>query len=397
MKRRYYTGPDVTKALNIEELRQRAHKYLPGFALEYLEGGAEDEWSLAWNQEIFKTLRFRPRYLVDTGARSIRTTLFGVERPTPLIVAPTGHNGLIRRNGDTLLARAAGAMNIPYTLSTLSNTRLERLAKNVSGPLWMQLYVFKDFDLTRDILKRADEAGYEALVFTIDTNIHGWREWDRRQFRAPGQLTRRGALEALRHPQWLLDVMIPHGAPRLENVVDFFPPDARDTRGAFVHVPGLFTPTITWKSVESLRELWPRKLLLKGVLSVDDAQLAADHGCDGIVVSNHGARHMDSCISPMQVLPEIVATVGNRMTVIIDGGFRRGADVVKAIALGADAVMVGRAALYGLGAGGEAGVCQALTLLQNEIHRALGQLGCNSLSELGPEYLMPDRIRMPAQ
>jgi (S)-mandelate dehydrogenase len=157
-RRRYQTGPDVTKALNIEELRQRAHRYLPAFALEYLEGGAEGEWSLSWNGEVFKSLRFRPRCLVDTDARSIRTTLFGVERPTPLIVAPTGHNGLLRRNGDTMLACAAGAMGIPYTLSTLSNIRLERLAADVPGPLWMQLYVFKDFDLTEDILKRAGPA-----------------------------------------------------------------------------------------------------------------------------------------------------------------------------------------------------------------------------------------------
>jgi (S)-mandelate dehydrogenase len=266
MKRRYYTGDNVTKALSIEELRRRAHRYLPGFALEYLEGEAEDELSLAWNRQVFEQIRFRPRTLVNTDTRSTRVTLWGLERPTPLIVAPTGHNGLFRRNGDTMLARAAGSMTIPYTLSTLSNTRLERLAKDAPGPLWMQLYVFNDFDLTRDILKRAAAAGYEALVFTSDTNVHGWREWDRRQFRAPGRLKRRVGLEALWHPHWLFDVIIPHGVPRLENVVDSFPANVRDTRGAFVHIPTLFAPTITWDSVDRLRELWPRKLLIKGIL-----------------------------------------------------------------------------------------------------------------------------------
>ena len=390
MKRRYYTGKDVTKALSIEELRRTAHRYLPGFALEYLEGGAEGELSLAWDREVSERIRFRPHTLVDTSARSTRTKLWEVERPTPLIVAPTGHNGLLRRNGDTMLARAAGSMNIPYTLSTLSNTRLERLAKDAPGPLWMQLYVFKDFDLTRDILKRAEAAGYEALVFTSDTNVHGWREWDRRQFREPGRLKRRVGLEAFLHPRWLFDVVIPHGVPRLENVVDFFPANARDTRSAFIHVPKLFTPTINWDSVSRLRELWPRKLLVKGILRANDAKLAGNHGCDGIVVSNHGARHVDSCVTPMQVLPEIAAAVGDRMPIIVDGGFRRGSDVLKAIALGADAVMLGRAALYGLAAGGEAGVRHALGLLQSEIDRVLGQLGCTSLADLSADYLLWD-------
>ena len=252
----------------------------------------------------------------------------------------------------------------------------------------MQLYQFANEELTRDIVHRAKDAEYEVLVFTTNSNVFGWREWDRRHFRAPGQLTRRSLAEVLLHPGWFFDVMISHGVPRLENVVDFFPPTARDTRSAISLVPKLFVPTITWQTVAKVRRLWPRKLVIKGILSVEDARRAADHGCDGIVLTNHGARHLDFVISPIEVLPEIAAAVGGQLAILIDGGFRRGSDVVKAIALGAHAVMVGRAPLDGLAAGGEAGVRRALGLLNDEIDRVMGQIGCVSLDDLGPQYLM---------
>jgi (S)-mandelate dehydrogenase len=387
VKRKYYTGTDVNRALSIEELRRMARRRLPAFALEFLESGGEDELSLAWNREIFRTFRFLPDTLVDTSARSIRTRLFDRELPSPLIVAPTGHNGIYRRDGDVLLAKAAASMGVPFTLGTLSNTRVERLAKEVSGPLWFQLYQFANEQLTLDIVSRAKAADYEVLVFTTDCNVFGWREWDRRHFRAPGQLTLRSLCDAMLHPRWFFDVIVPHGVPRLENVVDSFPPDARDTRSAISLVPKLFEPTITWKTVAKLRDLWPRKLVIKGILSVEDARRAVEHGCDGIVLSNHGARHLDSVVSPIEVLPEIAAAVGNRLAVLIDGGFRRGGDIVKAIALGAHAVMIGRATLYGLAAGGEPGVRRAIELLHSEVDRVLGQLGCVSLKEVGPHLL----------
>jgi (S)-mandelate dehydrogenase len=285
------------------------------------------------------------------------------------------------------LARAATAAGIPMALSTLSNTRIERLPKETGGRFWMQLYMFKDRELTRDVVRRADESGYEALVLTTDSYVYGLREWDRRHFKAPGQLTLRSKLDALSHPRWFGDVMIPHGVPRLENVVDFFPPEARDTRTATTFIPTLFVPDITWSHVEELRKAWKRKFLIKGILNADDARRAANCGCDGIVLTNHGGRHLDSVISPMEALPEIVAAVGDRLTIVIDSGFRRGSDVVKAMALGANAVMVGRAPLWGLAAGGEAGVARALHLLKEETERVLGQIGCPSFDELGPQYL----------
>ena len=387
MKRRYYTGRDVARALSIEELRQAALRRLPSFAREYLESGGEDERTLLWNREIFQALRFRPKTLVDTSRRSIATSLFGIPSPSPLIVAPTGHNGIFRRNADLLLARAAAAEGIPFALSTLSNIALEKLPAGAGGRLWMQLYVFSDDRLTEDIIARAEAAGYEALVFTTDVNVFGWREWDRRQFRAPGKLAFRSLADILLHPSWALDVLYPHGVPRLENVVAFFPPDVRDTSKAVTHIPNLYVPKITWKDVERLRRRWRGKLLVKGVLRADDALRALAAGCDGIVLSNHGARHIDLCVTTLEALPEIASAVQGRLTLIIDSGFRRGSDVIKALALGADAVMVGRATLYGLIAGGQAGAQRAIQLLNGEIERVLGQIGCNRLTDLGPDFL----------
>jgi (S)-mandelate dehydrogenase len=387
MKRRYYTGRNVEKAISIEELRRMAERRLPAFAFEFIEGGAEDEISMQWNRDAFTALRFVPRTLIDTSGRNARITLFGREQPSPFVIAPSGHNNIYSRHGDMKLARAATAAGIPMALSTLSNTRIERLPKETGGRFWMQLYMFKDRELTRDVVRRADESGYEALVLTTDSYVYGLREWDRRHFKAPGQLTLRSKLDALSHPRWFADVMIPHGVPRLENVVDFFPPEARDTRTATTFIPTLFVPDITWSHVEELRKAWKRKFLIKGILNADDARRAANCGCDGIILTNHGGRHLDSVISPMEALPEIVAAVGDRLTIVVDSGFRRGSDVVKAMALGANAVMVGRAPLWGLAAGGEAGVARALHLLKEETERVLGQIGCPSFHELGPQYL----------
>lgn len=387
MKRSYYTGRKVEKAISVEELRRMAEKRLPAFAFEFIEGGAEDEISLGWNRDAFKAIRFVPQTLVDTSERHTRITLLGREQPSPLVIAPSGHNNIYRRDGDMMLARAATAAGIPMALSTLSNTKLARLPKETGGRFWMQLYMFKDKALTLDVLRRADESGYEALVLTTDANVYGLREWDRRHFAAPGALKLRSKLDALRYPRWLFDVMIPHGVPKLENVIDFFPPEARDTRTATTFIPTLFVPDITWESVDELRKLWPRKLLIKGVLSVEDARRAANHGCDGVILSNHGGRHLDSVISPMEILPDVVAAVGDRLTIVIDSGFRRGGDIVKAMALGANAVMVGRAPLWGLAAGGEAGVAHALKLLQEEAYRVLGQIGCPSFDHIGPQFV----------
>jgi (S)-mandelate dehydrogenase len=382
-KRRPFASRDIARALNIADLRAIAQRRIPGFVYEYMESGAEDEASVRGNREALERLRFVPQTLIDTSARHQRCLILGREASSPLVIAPTGLNGLLHADGDVALARPAARLGVPYTLSTVSTTRLEEVARRAAGRLWMQLYVVKDRAIARDIMQRAAAAGFEALVFTTDANVFGSREWDRRGYRRPGKPTLRAGLDALRHPRWLWEVLLRHGMPRFRNLEAFLPPSLTPM-GASTVIPQLFDATICWNDVGWIREHWHGKLLLKGVLSVADAERAAALGCDGLVISNHGGRQLDYCIAPIDVLPEIVAAVGSRTAVLVDGGFRRGTDVVKALALGAQAVMLARATLYGLIAGGEAGVERALAILTTEIDRVLGQLGCNSIADLSP-------------
>lgn len=390
LQRKLYAGRDFRRALSIEELRGIARRRVPHFAFEYVECGAEDELTLRWNRAAFESIRFLPATLVDTTGRHTRTPLFGRECSAPLIIAPTAMNGMQCRRGDVALGRAAAAAGIPFCLSTFSNARLETLATDAGGRLWMQLYVLGERAIARDLVGRAEEAGYEALVLTTDANVFGFREWDKRNYRAPARLTARNFVDAARHPRWLFDIAFPGGFPRFENVLEFLPAEARSARAGVAYLPRLLVPDVTWADVEWLRRTWPRKLLVKGILNVADARRAVELGCDGIVLSNHGGRQLDGCISPLEALPEIVAAVGDRCTIMVDSGFRRGTDVVKAIALGAQSVMIGAATLYGLAAGGEAGARHAIDILSREIDRVLGQLGCNSLEELGPHLLIRD-------
>jgi (S)-mandelate dehydrogenase len=387
INRKYYSGKDFRRAFSIEELHRVARRCVPNFALEYVEGGSESERTLQWNNTALDAIRLVPSTLVDTSSRHQRTSLFGQEINSPLVIAPTGLNGLLSHRGDIALARAAKNAGIPFSLSTLSNSRLEDVATEAGGQLWMQLYVMSDRELTRDIISRADKAGFEALVFTADANVFGYREWDQRNYREPAKLNLRNMIDVARHPKWMLDVLVPHGVPRFENIIDFMPLEGRTTQGGVAFVPKLFDAKITWDDVEWLREIWPRKLILKGILNAADAKRAAKCGCDGIVVSNHGGRQLDSAVSPIEVLPDIIHAVGEQITVLIDSGFYRGTDIVKAIAMGADAVMIGRAPLFGLAAGGEAGVSHALSILTGEIDRVLGQTGCRSLDDVGPHLL----------
>jgi (S)-mandelate dehydrogenase len=382
--RRRYRGRNLERAVTIADLRERALHRVPGFVFEYVEGGSEDEFALRNNRDAFDALQFVPSTLVNTEGRHQRVTLFGKEVASPLIVGPTGGNGVLQPQGDLSLARAAAAAGVPFCLSTMSAVRLENVPDEAGGRLWMQLYVTHNRQSAEDIVARADAAGYEALVFTTDANVFGLREWDQRNYIRPGAPTWRNKLELLRYPKWTWDVLLRHGVPQLENLAPFMPPGHASAIGGSTRIPKLFAARITWEDVAWLRRIWPRKLIIKGVLSVEDAQRAADHGCDGIVLSNHGGRQLEHCVAGLDVLPPIARAVGDKLTLIVDGGIRRGTDVLKAIALGADAVMLGRAPLYGLAAGGEAGVRRALAILTTEIDRALGHLGCNTLSELSP-------------
>lgn len=386
-KRRANAGRDCARALNIADLREIARRRVPGFAFEYVEGGAEDEATLRRNREAFSALRFVPQTLIDTSGRSLGTSVLGRPCSAPLVIAPTGLNGMLHPDGDIGLARAAAAFGIPYTLSTLSTTLLEDVAAKAGGRLWMQLYVMKNRAIAEDVMARAAAAGYEALVFTSDANVFGSREWDKRNYARPGKPRLRVILDASRHPRWLIDVLLRKGVPRFHNIAAFLPPGAAGAVGGSTIIPQMFEPTITWADIEWIRRHWPGKLLVKGVLSVDDARRAVDAGCDGIVLTNHGGRQLDYCVAPIEVLGEIAAAVGSRLTIVIDSGFRRGSDIAKALALGAHTVMIGRAALYGLAADGERGVRLALDMLAAELDRVLGQLGCRSVAELRPSLL----------
>jgi (S)-mandelate dehydrogenase len=386
-RRRPSGGGDVKHALNIADLREIARRRIPGFVFEYLEGGAEDEVTLRANRAALEALRFIPQTLVDTECRHHRTSIFGRECAAPFFIAPTGGNGMLHPQGDLCLARAAARLGVPFCLSTVSTMRLEDIASSAGGRLWMQLYVMQDRAIAEDIMRRADAAGYEALVFTTDANVFGSREWDRRNYRAPGKPKLRAILDLARHPRWVYEVLLRDGMPRFRNLESFLPPGAAKAVGGSTILPNLFKATITWNDIAWIRRFWPRKLLIKGILSVSDARRAADLGCDGIFLTNHGGRQLDSCVSPMDVLPEIKAAVGGRLAVFADSGFRRGTDIVKALASGANAVGIGRATLYGLTADGERGVERALEILTTETHRVLGQLGCCSVADLGPHLL----------
>ncbi len=383
MKRGHYTGRDFRRAITIEDLRRIARRRLPNFSYEYIEGGAEDESTLRRNRDVFERIAWLPRALVGAGPPDLGTEIFGRPANMPLVVAPTGFNGLLWPQGDIALACAATAAGIPFTLSTASNCAVGRLAAAVQGNLWYQLYAYKDQSVVDRLIDRVAEAGCEVLVITADAPVLGAREWDQRNYCSPMKLSLASKLDVLCHPRWLSQVMLPSGAPTFENLAEFLPPGRYSALIGAKYSFSQINSRLSWRDVERIRKRWPGKLVLKGLLCVADAQRAIEAGADGIVLSNHGGRQLDGAVSGVELLPAVAAEVGDRLTVMVDGGFRRGGDVLKALALGAHAVMIGRATLYGLAAGGEAGASHALGLLRAEMDRAMLLLGCASIAELG--------------
>ena len=383
MKRSRYRGRDFRRALTIEDLRVIARRRLPNFTYEYLEGGAEDEVALRRNRDVFERIAWLPRTLAGVGTPDLSTEVLGEACHLPLIIAPTGFNGMLWPQGDLALARAASDVGIPFTLSTVSNYSLPRMTAELPERIWFQLYPFKDPAAVDHLVGRAEQAGCRTLVVTTDVPVLGAREWDQRNYRAPLQLSLRSKLDVLAHPGWLRRVMIPGGAPEFENLKELLPPGARSALAGVRFMGTQINARLGWDDMARIRARWQGKLVLKGILCVEDARRAVEMGADGIVLSNHGGRQIDSAVSGVELLPAVSAEVGERITVLVDGGFRRGSDVLKALALGADAVMIGRPALYGLAAGGQAGVAHALGLLRAEMERTLALLGCRSLDELG--------------
>jgi (S)-mandelate dehydrogenase len=384
--RRYYSGRDVSRAVTIADLQAMAHSRLPALVLEYLEGGAEDEWTLRRNREVFSEIEFCPSTLTGVGVPDLSTMIFGRRMRLPFIIAPTGFNGLFQYQGDRLLAEAAAKAGVAFTQSTVSNMRIEELSGIPNFSHWMQLYVFRSQTFMDELVGRAERAGCQALMVTTDAATFGNREWDRRNYRSGMDPTFRHKLDMLCHPRWALSVMA-RGIPPFGNLLDFLPADQQTFARTAIWSREQVEPDLHWSYIRHLRKIWKRPLIIKGIMTLRDAELAVDAGADGIVVSNHGGRQLDGAPSPITILPKIASKLKGRITILADSGFRRGADIVKALALGADAVMTGRATLYGLAAGGEAGAARAITILEEETRRTMALLGCRSVTDLDRDHI----------
>jgi isopentenyl diphosphate isomerase/L-lactate dehydrogenase-like FMN-dependent dehydrogenase len=376
------------RVLNIEDLRRAAKRRLPRVVFDYVDGGAEDESTLRANCSAFEAVTFRPRCAVATPVCDLRTTVLGTEIAMPLILAPIGSCRLMYPRGEEAAGRAAGEAGIIYALSTLSGCRLEEVATASGGPVWYQLYLVGGRDCALAGIERARKAGFSALVVTIDTPVAGFRERDLRNGAKELLSGNVGAMlpfvnQILVRPRWLAAFLADGGLMKFQNVVI-------SGKGPMLYsdvTAALEQSVVTWEDLKWIRQAWSRPIVIKGIHTAEDARRAVDIGADALVVSNHGGRQLDSVAPTLRVLPEVVSAVGDRIEVLLDGGIRRGSDTVKALCLGARAVMAGRAYAYGLAAAGGAGVARAIDILRSDLVRTLKLLGCASVVELDGSYV----------
>lgn len=375
------------QAINIEDLREAARRRLPRMVFDYIDGGAEREITLAANTGAFAEVLFRPRSAVATHRCDLATTVLGTPLSLPFLLAPVGSSRLFFRRGEEAAARAAGRAGTIYTLSTLSGCRLEEVRAATSGPAWYQLYLVGGRAVALAAIARAKAAGYSALVVTIDTPVAGLRERDVRngalQLLSPNLLKQLPYLpQVIARPRWLASFLRDGGLMCFPNIVLADGPMAYADVGA-----ALAESMVAWRDLRWIRDAWQGPIVVKGVHTADDARRAVDEGAEAIVVSNHGGRQLDGVAATIRVLPEVAAAVRGRTEVLLDGGIRSGSDVVKAICLGARAVLVGRAYAYGLGAAGEAGVTRAIEILRSGVERTLTLLGCASIDALDETFV----------
>lgn len=376
-------------AYNISDLRDAARRRLPRTIFEFIDGGAFDEVTLRANRADFEKRRFMTRVLTDVSSCERSTTIVGTPASAPLVLAPTGLAGILHRRGELSASRAAHAAGVPYCLSTMATCSLEQIAQASDVQRWFQLYVLRDRGITRTMIERARATGCKALVLTVDTKVQGPRERDMRNgFTVPPRFTLRTMIDFARHWRWLIDVGL--GPKVTFRNFDGTAAQLGDAVTITQFIAGQYDLSISWKDVDWFKSVWGGPIALKGVLSPEDARVAVDHGVDAIIVSNHGGRQLDGAISAIDALPAVVQAVDGKAEIILDGGVRRGSDVVKALCLGARACMIGRAWLYGLAAGGEAGVAKALEILIKEIDTTMILLGRTTLAELGPHCLVAD-------
>ena len=376
---------------SIRQLREAARWRLPRGVFEYIDRGTEDETLLVENRRALDSIRFVPRFPEHVALRDCSAMLFGRPTAMPYAIAPTGAAGLVSYEGELALARAAAAAGVPYTLATNAMTAVEKIGREVrQGRNWMQLYLWRDRELSMGLVDRAAAAGFEALLFTMDTPVAPNRDYNRRNgWGFPYKPTPRSIAHMLLAPHWLFGTIGRYIAkdgqlPRFENYPEGFrTPITRNPLGDRVR----HCDDLSWDDVRRLRDRWKGSFLVKGILNPEDAAKAIDCGADGVVVSNHGGRNLDCAVASIDALPAIVHEIGHRATVLFDSGIRRGTDIVKALALGANGVLAGRATLYGLAVAGEHGAARALAIMRHELLTAMANLGIRRLADIGPEVI----------
>ncbi len=378
----------LEKCLSIDDLRRVAKKRLPASMFHYIDGGADDEWTMRRNRAAFEDYQLVPRMLRDVSAVDTSTTLFGAKVSAPIMLAPTGMSRLFHHEKEIGVARAAEKAGMLYSLSTMATTAMEDIADLSTGPKMFQMYILRDRGLTADLVARAKASGYDALCLTVDTPLAGNRQRDAVYgMTMPPRITAKNLSGFMFKWHWLVNLLL---SPRFDianvsHMVDAL--GAQGPMGLIAYVNSQFDRALTWDDVAWLRDRWTGPLVIKGLLSPPDVKLANEFGANAVMVSNHGGRQLDTVPSPMDQISRIREVVGTDLQLVLDGGVRRGTDVLKALAIGADAVSIGRPYLYGLAAGGEAGVARALTILQEELARDMALLGVKSASDIDAGYL----------
>jgi len=382
----------LAKAVSIEDLRELAFRQVPKIVFNYIDGAAEAEWTLRENRRAFEEVMFRPQQAVAVPACDLRTRVLGMELSMPLLLAPVGYLRVMHQDGEIGAARAASRAGVGIILSTVSGYRLEDVKAASTGQVWYQFYLTGGRAAAESALRRAMDVGYNVLVITIDSTVIGYREREARD--GMEQLLRGNTWskipflpDILTRPRWLTRFLLDGGLPSMPNIVT---PERGVLRVRDAHT-AMKREAFTWKDMQWIRALWKGPIIIKGVLSTEEAKRSLDYGAAAVVVSNHGGRQLDCVPASLQVLPEVVAAVDGRAEVLIDSGIRRGSDIVKALCLGARAVLCGRAYAYGLAAGGEAGVARAIELLRADMERCLRLLGCPSVGALNESY-----VRVPS-
>lgn len=379
---------NIDQAINLHDFRDMARRHLPRIAFDFIDGGADDEVGLRRNRHAFERYALLPRYLVGVEDREQSTSVLGRRYSSPVGISPTGMAGLFREGADAMLAAAARDADVPFMLSSASNLALEEAARIAPQHVWFQMYWTRDERINRDLVQRATNAGIGVLVVSVDVPVNSNRERNRRNgFSRPFRMTPSVILDAIGHPRWVLRYLKSGGVPMMPNWQPYGPDGAGPEQIADLYGTLTPAPEVNWDALQWIRDTWKGPLVIKGLMHPDDVRLAADLGAQGVVVSNHGARQLDFAPSPVALLQEIRAAVGDRLDIMIDSGIRRGSDVLIARCLGAQFCFFGRPTLFAVAAAGKAGADKALSIIRREIDLVLGQIGCSRYDKLGPEFL----------